>query len=122
MNNTNWIEYKIRVKDRLKLFAMEIIQLSGKMPVSTAGKVINYQITKSGTSAYANYRAALRSRSKAEFFSKLSIAVEEADETEMWMDLCISSNILTDASTRKLHTECLEIVKVLASMRKRLSR
>lgn len=45
---------------------------------------------------YANYRAALRGRSKAEFFSKLSIAVEEADETEMWIDLLIESKILSN--------------------------
>lgn len=86
----------------------------------TAGKVINYQLTKSGTSTYANYRAALRRRSKAEFYSKLSITVEEADETELWLDLLISSEIINDANILELHTESLEIVKILASMRKRL--
>ena len=86
----------------------------------TAGKVINYQLTKSGTSTYANYRAALRGRSKAEFYSKLSITVEEADETELWLDLLISSEIINDANILELHAESLEIVKILASMRKRL--
>lgn len=76
---------------------------------------------ESGTSTYANYRAALRARSKAEFFSKLSIATEEADETEMWLDLLISGKIMEGELSRKLHEESLEILKVLASMRKKFS-
>jgi four helix bundle protein len=95
--------------------------LSEKIPAGISGKVINYQLTKSGTSVYANYRAALRGRSKAEFFSKISIAVEEADEVEMWLELLIISGILSDELTEKLHAESLEIVKILSSMRKRIS-
>ncbi len=94
MKNDNWIQYKAEIRERLRQFALKIIDLSELLPKSTRGNVINYQVTKSGTSVYANYRAALRGRSKAEFFSKLSIAVEEADETEMWLDLIISSNLI----------------------------
>lgn len=121
MQDNNWIKYKIQIRERLKIFALNILSLSEKIPTTTSGKVLNYQITKSGTSTYANYRAALRGRSKAEFFSKLSISVEEADETEMWLDLLISSGIVNDDFIRNLYTESLEIVKILASMRKRLS-
>lgn len=91
------------------------------MSSTTRGKIINYQITKPGTSAYANYRAALRGRPKAEFFSKLSISVEEADETEMWLELLIASKIISDEFTKKLHGERLEIIKILSAMRKKLS-
>ena len=66
---------------------------------------------------YANYRAALRGRSKAEFFSKLSIVVEEADETEMWLDLIISSGLLANDFLKEMHNESLELLKILASMR-----
>ena len=69
---------------------------------------------------YANYRAALRSRSKAEFFSKLTIVVEEADETEMWLDLIIASGIIVSDQVRSLHKESEQLLKILASMRKRL--
>lgn len=65
MNNSNWLEYKIEVRDRLKTFALNILDLSESLPKSTRSNVINYQITKSGTSSYANFRAALRGRSKA---------------------------------------------------------
>ncbi len=70
---------------------------------------------------YANYRAALRGRSKAEFFSKLSIAVEEADETEMWLDLLIASSILTTETVNLLHKESIELLKILSTMRRKLS-
>ncbi len=100
MENNSWIEYKIATRERLKEFALNILQLSEMLPKNTRSNVINYQITKSGTSTYANYRASLRGRSKKEFFSKLSIAVEEADETEMWLDLIISSKILDNEYKR----------------------
>ena len=94
MENKNWIAYKIEIRERLRLFALKIIEISEKLDKNTAARTINYQLTKSGTSVYANYRAALRARSKAEFFSKLSISVEEGDETEMWLELLIASKIL----------------------------
>ena len=121
MENQDWISYKIQVRDRLKLFALKILKLSEMIPETTSGKVINYQLTKSGTSVYANFRAAMRGRSKAEFFSKLSITVEEADETEMWIDLLICSGIQSNDFAQNLHKESFELLKILASMRKKLS-
>lgn len=118
--DSNWIKYKIEVKERLRVFSLNILSLSEVLPKNIRAKVINYQLTKSGTSMYANYRAALRSRSKAEFFSKISIVVEEADETEMWLDLIIISKILTTDFIKSLYAECTELLKILASMRKKL--
>lgn len=121
MENRDWISYKIEVRNRLKLFALDILKLSEMIPNTTGGKVINYQMTKSGTSVYANYRAALRGRSKAEFFSKLSITVEEADETELRLDLLISSGLLNKEFAQNLHSESFELLKMLSSMRKKAS-
>jgi four helix bundle protein len=90
-------------------------------PKSERGRILNNQVTRSGSSMYANYRAALRSRSGKEFFSKLSITVEEADETEMWLDLIIESRVLTSNLVKNMYDESLEILKILASMRKRNS-
>ena len=102
MNNSDWIAYKIKVRDRLKNFALKILELSEMLPKNTRTNVINYQICKSGSSSYANYRASLRGRSKAEFFSKLSIAVEEIDETEMWLDLLIDAKIINNDFVKML--------------------
>lgn len=121
MSNQGWIQYKIEIKERLRLFSLKILGLSENMPKSTRGNVINYQLTKSGTSMYANYRAALRGRSKAEFFSKLSIAVEEADETEMWLDLVITSELVTSDFVKELYDESQELIGILSNLRKKLN-
>ncbi len=118
MDEKSWLAYKIAVRDRLKSFAVEVLNLSENFPGSTRAKVVNYQLTKSGTSVYANYRAALRARSKREFFSKMSIVVEEADETEMWLDLIMESGILARPRVKPLYDESLELLKILAKMRK----
>ncbi|MGF7139812.1 four helix bundle protein [Roseimarinus sediminis] len=97
------------------------MDFSELLPRTERGRIINHQLTRSGTSMYANYRAALRGRSKAEFFSKLSVAVEEADETEMWLELTVTSGIINDQLAKELHSESLELLKLLASMRKRSS-
>jgi four helix bundle protein len=122
MGNGDWVAYKIQVRERLREFALGVLKLSELLPENARGKVLNYQLTKSGTSMYANYRAALRSRSKAEFFSKLSIVVEEADETEMWLDLLIASKILANEQAIGLYNESLELVKILSAMRKRVEK
>ena len=117
----DWLKYKIEIRERLRNFSLKILELSEMLPNTKRANVINYQITKSGTSVYADYRAALRGRSKVEFFSKLSISVEEGDETEMWIDLIISSRILKNDFIQELHIESLEIIKILSSMRKKVS-
>ncbi len=117
----NWLNYKIEIRESLRNFSLKILEVSEMLLNTKRRNVINYQLTKSGTSVYANYRAALRGRSKAEFFSKLSISVEEADETEMCLDLIISSGMLNNDFVRELHTESLEILKILSIMRKKAS-
>ena len=119
MENNNWLNYKIQIRERLRIFTLKILELSEMFPNSERGRILNRQVTRSGSSTYANYRAALRGRSKKEFFAKLSIAVEEADETEMWLDLIIASEVLKSEFVNEMHTESLELLKILASMRKR---
>jgi len=113
MSKEEWLKYKIEIRERLRQFSLKILDLSGMLPNSTKSKVVNYQITKSGTSMYANYRAA--------FYSKLCISVEEADETEMWLELIVAGKILTGQFVDKLHKESLELVKILSNMRKSMS-
>lgn len=118
MGEKDWIKFKSDLRDRLKKFALAIIKLVQKLPKTLEAKTIANQLLRSGTSVYANYRAVLRGRSKAEFFSKLSITVEEADETEMWLDLLVESEISNNKETKDLHAESLEILKILAHLRK----
>ena len=90
MKESNWIKYKIEVREKLNAFTLKILELSEKISKTTKANIINYQLTKSGTSVYANHRAASRGRLKAEFFCKLPISIEEADEAEMWLNLGIA--------------------------------
>ena len=69
------------LKTRIKHFAVRIIKLVGKLPRTAETKVLGTQVIRSGTSVAANYRAACRARSRAEFIAKLGTVVEESDET-----------------------------------------
>jgi four helix bundle protein len=115
------IVYREELKARLRRFALNLIELSKQTSFNSESKVLLNQLLRSGTSVYANYRAACRARSKAEFFSKLSIVVEEADETEMWLDLVIASKVNESDLAKDLYNESLEILKIMSKARKSLS-
>jgi four helix bundle protein len=105
-------------KDRTKRFALNSIFVFRQLPKTEEAKIIGRQFLRSATSVASNYRAACRARSKAEFFAKLSITVEEADETLFWIELIIESEIGSEKLFGKLHTEMLEILSVLSKARK----
>jgi four helix bundle protein len=118
METYDKIAYRENLKIRLRKFSLKVIELTQNTTYSPASKVLLTQLLRSGTSVYANYRASCRARSKAEFFSKLSIVVEEADETEMWLDLVIASKLNDSILTKELWAESLEILKIMAKARK----
>ena len=72
------------LKTRTKEFAKRIIRLCRSLPRSRESRLIGDQVFRSGTSVGANYRAACRGRSKAEFIAKLGVVLEEADESLYW--------------------------------------
>jgi four helix bundle protein len=121
MENSDWLNYKIQVRERLRTFSLKILVLSDMFPNTQSGRILNNQLTRSGTLTYAIYRAALRGRSKREFFAKLSISVKEADETEMWLDLIVASEMIKSDFVKNMYNESLELLKILSSMRKRSS-
>ena len=75
------------LKDRTKRFALRVMKLVAALPNTVVGRAIGGQLVRAGTSVGANYRAACRGRSKAEFIAKLGIVEEEADECAFWMEL-----------------------------------
>ena len=74
------------LQDRTKAFAVRIIKAFARLPKDEAVRVIGRQFLRSGTSLAANYRAACRARSAADFISKISVVVEETDETLFWFE------------------------------------
>src|SRR5260370_22825421 len=93
---------------RTKRFALRIIRLFQHLPRSTEAQILGKQLLRSGTSVGANYRAAGRARSKAEFSSKIGIVVEEADETVFWLECLVESGIVTEDLLQDLLRETTE--------------
>jgi four helix bundle protein len=79
------------MQDRNKKFAVRIIKAFTRLPKNEVARVIDRQFLRSGTSLAANYRAACRARSAADFISKISVVTEEADETLFWFELVVES-------------------------------
>jgi len=75
------------LKARTKQFALRVMKLIDALPRTIQGRAIANQIIRSATSVAANYRAACRARSRAEFAAKIGIVEEEADETAFWLEL-----------------------------------
>ena len=105
---------KEELKKRTKKFALRIIKLVEALPKTVTGRTIGYQLVKAGTSFGANYRAACRGRSKAEFNSKLHIVLEEADETVFWLELIIEANLLPKNKLDSILNEANELTAIFA--------
>jgi four helix bundle protein len=85
------------------------------MPDDRIGRVLGNQMLRSGTSVAANYRSACKARSKADFISKITIVEEEADETTLWLELIMESDILNNDLTKSLHKEANELTAIFTS-------
>ncbi|MFD0963127.1 four helix bundle protein [Pseudofulvibacter geojedonensis] len=85
-------------KKRTKKLSIDIILLLNTQKKSPAINVITYQLIKSATSTAANYRASCIARSKKEFYAKMSITAEEADETVFWLEILLDSKLIEEES------------------------
>jgi four helix bundle protein len=106
------------LKKRTKLFALRVLKLVAALPRNLAGRTIGGQLVRSGTSVAANYRAACRARSKAEFISRLGVVEEEADESALWLELIMESELMKKALVEPLWIEADELVAIMTSSRK----
>lgn len=88
------------------------------MPATREANVIGNQVLRSATAIAANYRAAGRSWSKAEFVAKIGIVVEEADETVLWLELLAESGIIKPAKLRDLLAEANELLAIFSASRR----
>ena len=107
-----------QLKDRTKKLAVDIICLTDTLPKSDSTTILNRQIIRSATSVAANYRAACRARSKADFVNKLGIVEEEADETLFWIDMFIESGKVKKENIINLYKEADEIVAIFSASHK----
>jgi len=96
---------KDELKDRFKQFSLRIIRLCQSLPKDKISDVIRGQLVRCGTSSGANYRAACRTKSAADFIYKLGIVEEELDESLFWMELLIEAKIVTENLLNDLMNE-----------------
>ncbi|MDR0726873.1 MAG: four helix bundle protein [Rickettsiales bacterium] len=106
------------LKFRTKSFALRIIKLAEAMPKTVSGRAVANQIVRSGTSVAANYRAALRGRSRQEFLSKIGIVVEEVDETLFWLEIILEAKLIKEKQLQELYKEADELVSIFCSISK----
>ncbi len=83
-------------------------------------RIIGKQLIRASTSSAANYRAACRARSKAEFFAKMSIVVEEADESVFWLEVLEEADLVPASRLTDLKHEATEILLIVAKARKNI--
>lgn len=100
------------LKERTKQFALNIMNLVDKLPNTIVGRALGNQLIRSGTSVGANYRAACRGRSKAEFIAKIGTVAEEADESTFWLELIMDGGLLKRNLVEDLYNEANELTAI----------
>ena len=106
------------IKDKSKAFALRIIKLYRYLSEEKHEFVLSKQVLRSGTSVGANIREAQRGQSKPDFYSKMNIALKEADETAYWLELLYESGFIDESPYESIYADCDEIIKLLTAITK----
>jgi len=107
---------------RTKGFAHRCVKLATALPKTNLGKHNRGQLIKCSTSVAANYRATCISQSKASFIAKISIVLEEADESAFWLEFIIDEKLLKNNQVESLQKEAEELTAIFAASRKTASK
>src|SRR5215472_11982800 len=105
------------LKARTKQFALRVMKLVDALPRTIQGRAIANQIIRSATSVAANYRAACRASSRAEFIAKIGVVEEEADESSFSLELIIDTSLCGQSQIEPLLQEAGELVAIMAASR-----
>jgi four helix bundle protein len=106
------------LKKRTKEFAHGCVKLAVALPRTTLGKRVEDQLVRCGTSVASNYRATLLAQTKAAFISKISIVIEEADESEFWLEFIIDERLLERDKVFPLLNEAHELASIFIVSRR----
>jgi len=110
------------LQQRTKDLALRVLNLIEHLPNTIGGRVLANQLARSATSVGANYRAACRARSRAEFASKLGTVAEEADESLYWLELIQVGDFVPEKRIASLVSESDELTAIFTSGRRSASR
>ncbi|MFD0751559.1 four helix bundle protein [Mucilaginibacter calamicampi] len=109
---------KTELKRRSQKFAVDIIRFTGNLPNSRELNVLCNQVIRSATSVGANYRAACKGKSTADFINKIVICEEEADECIYWLDLMIEADLVRPTVMAQLRNEANELTAIFTAIGK----
>ena len=110
------------LQQRTKVFELQVLKLIEQLPNTIGRRVLANQVAKSATSVGANYRAACRARSRAEFASKLGTVAEEADESLYWLELIRDGNFVPEKKLTSLVSEANELTAIFTAGRRTSSK
>ena len=104
-----------QLKERTKKFGIRTVKVVEELPARRAPQTIGHQLLRCGTSVGANYRAACRARSDAEFRAKLGICEEEADESIYWLEMIIELGFVREPLLNELLSEAHELLAIIVA-------
>ena len=113
---------KDELKKRTKDFSHRCVKLALSLPNTILGRHLQGQLIRASTSIAANYRAACLGQSKASFISKLSIVIEEADESLFWLEFILEENLIMKERIESLVQEAGELTAIFIASRKTIQR
>jgi len=97
-----------------------VVKLLKNKKLTIIYRPMYYQLIKSSTSVAANWRAATRARSDAEFYSKICIVVEECDETQFWIEYLILTGLFTENEADTIKDEVLQLLRIFTTIKKKM--
>lgn len=108
----------IELKERTVQFAVRVLKFADALPNKPSGRTIAGQVARSGCSVASNYRSALRGKSHADFTNKKTIVLEEADETDFWIEIAKRAALISAKRVDKLQAEAIELIKIFSATRR----
>ncbi len=108
----------IELKERTIQFAVRVLKFAEALPNKPSGRTIAGQVARSGCSVASNYRAALRGKSRTDFVNKITVILEEADETDLWIELAKRAGLVSTSRVAKLQMEAVELIKIFSATRR----
>jgi len=108
----------IELKERTIPFAVRVLKFADALPNKPSGRTIASQVARSGCSEASNYRAALRGKSRADFINKITIVLEKADETDLWIEIAKRAALVSSKRVGKLQAKAVELTKIFSATRR----
>jgi four helix bundle protein len=120
MTNPEILNFNQQMRERTLSMSVEVHNLFQQKKIIQLDRPMVQQILRSSSSVAANWRAATRARSDAEFYSKICIVAEECDETQFWLEYLGRISIVTDSESKNLRSEVEQLVKMFTTIKKKL--